>query len=353
VSHGGRIALGMLVLGVVACADRDAELREEFQAASLALVDQRVPGSEVIIKGRDGWLIHTGEVRYLRASRSTGENVTRANRHAPPEHADPVPAIVDFHRQLQDRGIELYVMPVPVRPVIYPESVLGPEPFTERETIPNLHPPLQELLTALQASGVRTFDVTQIFLSQREHPKRGPVFYISDTHWSPYGISLAAKLLAAEIKEKPWFEAVSKNEYRQGWTTRPHKGLIYRNYEKATGTVLEPDPVRLRRILLKTEEGVERFGLHHSQSPVILIGDSNTVRWSNLSSGLPHSLAFELGFPVDVLSAAGGGANTSRLNLVRKVRAEPEYLEGKRVVIWCFSARAFTNTHEGWIPIPF
>jgi hypothetical protein len=34
------------------------------------------------------------------------------------------------------------------------------------------------------------------------------------------------------------------------------------------------------------------------------------------------------------------------------VRAEPEYLEGKSAVIWCFSARAFTNTGEGWIPIP-
>jgi alginate O-acetyltransferase complex protein AlgJ len=67
---------------------------------------------------------------------------------------------------------------------------------------------------------------------------------------------------------------------------------------------------------------------------------------------LPHCLAFELGFQVDVLAVPGGGANGTRLNLSRKVRAEPEYLDGKRVVIWCFSARAFTNTPEGWIPIP-
>jgi hypothetical protein len=351
--RGRRIVLGMAVVAVMACADRDAELREEFQAASTALVDHRVPGAKKTVLGRDGWLFTWGEVRYLKAGSYTGENAIQANNYAPPEYADPVPAIVEFHRQLQERGIELYVVPVPVRPVVYPESVLGPEPFAQSETIPNLHPALQELVTTLQASGVRAFDVTPVFLGQREHPKRGSVFCRSDTHWTPYGITLAAQILAAEIKDKPWFEAVPKHEYRQGWTTRLHKGLLYRQYEKATGTSLEPDPVRMRRILLETEEGVERFGLHQPQSPVIVIGDSNSARWSRFSSGLPHSLAFELGFPVDVLSAAGGGANTSRLNLVRKVRAEPGYLEGKRIVIWCFSARAFTNTREGWIPIPF
>ena len=42
----------------------------------------------------------------------------------------------------------------------------------------------------------------------------------------------------------------------------------------------------------------------------------------------------------------------SRRNLARRVRAEPGYLDGKRAVIWCFSALALTGTEEGWIPIP-
>jgi len=63
-------------------------------------------------------------------------------------------------------------------------------------------------------------------------------------------------------------------------------------------------------------------------------------------------LAFDLGFPVDLLSTRGGGANETRLNLMRRARVEPDYLDGKRAVIWCFSVRPFTNTEEGWIPIP-
>jgi alginate O-acetyltransferase complex protein AlgJ len=82
------------------------------------------------------------------------------------------------------------------------------------------------------------------------------------------------------------------------------------------------------------------------------MGDSNTVWWKGSQSALPHQLAFDLGFPVDVLSTRGGGANETRLNLRRRVRAEPGYLEGKKAIIWCFSARALTGTEEGWIPIP-
>ncbi len=346
------ITLGILVFVAFACADRDAELREEFRVASLALVDQRVPGSKTAVEGRDGWILHIGEVQYLNAGSYIGENAPQANRFAPPERADPVPVIVDFHRQLQERGIELYVVPVPVRSTIYPESVLGPEPFAGRRTIPNLHPPLQELLSVLRESGVRVVDVTPILLGKREHPENGPVFCPSDTHWTPYGIALASKMIADDIKKKPWFDAVRKLRYQQEWTTKMHKGVLYHEYERATGSALEPAPVPMRKIMRETKNGLRNFGFHHPESPVILIGDSNSTRWSNFRSALPHSLAFDLGFPVDVLSAAGGGANETRLNLVRKIQAEPEYLEGKRVVIWCFSARAFTNTRKGWIPMP-
>jgi hypothetical protein len=364
-----RVTLALLVFAAFACADRnpelgeeprmtpvfedrDAGLREEFRLASLALANQRPPGSKTAVEGLYGWILHTGELHYLNAGSYVGENAPKANNYAPPERADPVPVIVDFHRQLQERGIELIVVPVPVRPVIYPESVLGPEPFAGRKTIPNLHPPLQELLSSLRESGVHVVDVTPTLLGQREHPEHGPVFCPSDTHWTPYAVTLASKILAAEFKEEHWFQSVRKLRYHQKWITETHNGVLYREYRKATGTVLEPDQVQTRRILRETKNGLKHFGFHHPESPVILIGDSNSTRWSNFRSGLPHALAFELGFPVDVLSAAGGGANETRLNLVRKIQAEPEYLEGKRVVIWCFSARAFTNTRKGWIPMP-
>jgi hypothetical protein len=352
VKCGFRITLGLLLFAAMACVDPDAGLREEFRAATLKLADQRLPGAKISVAGRDGWFLHSGELRYLKAGSFTGENAVHANHRVPPEYADPVPAILDFHNQLQARGIDLFLMPVPVRPAVFPESVLGPEPFAGRETIPNLHLPLQELLSAVQEGGVRVIDLTPAFLEQRQHPKRGPVYCRSDTHWTPYGITVGAQLLAAEIKRMPWYESVPKKKFHKRWTTMPLKGVTYKDYEKASGTTLEPEQLWMRSIKLETKKGRRKFGLHHPESPVIVIGDSNSTKWSRQRSGLPHCLAFELGFQVDVLAVPGGGANGTRLNLSRKVRAEPEYLDGKRVVIWCFSARAFTNTPEGWIPIP-
>lgn len=350
--RGSRIVLGLLVLAAMACTDPDAKLREEFQEAALALADQRLPGAKISVVGLDGWLLHRGELQHLNAGSYTGENALQANPKAPPEYADPVPAIVDFHHQLKERGIDLFLMPVPVRPAIYPESVLGPEAFAGRKTIPNLYHPLQELLHAVQEQGVRVVDLTPVFLQHRERPKQGAVFCRSDTHWTPYGITLGAQILAAEIKQMPWYESVPKTKFRQRWTTLPHHGVTYEDYEEASGETLEPEELQMRSIKRSTKKGQKKLKLRWPESPVILMGDSNATKWSPQQSGLPHILAFEFGFPVDVLAVPGGGANETRLNLFRKLRDEPEYLDAKRVVIWCFSARAFTNTSEGWIPIP-
>ena len=59
---GSRITLGLLLLAALACADPDAELREEFQAAALALaVDtygkakaQPFVGQRVVVAAGEG-----------------------------------------------------------------------------------------------------------------------------------------------------------------------------------------------------------------------------------------------------------------------------------------------------------
>ncbi len=349
--YGRQILVGALLFAIFACADPDAELRQEFRAASLELAAQVEPDLQKAIVGRDGWILHSGEVRYLTAGTYVGEDAQQINDFPPPELADPVPAIVGFNKQLAERGVELYFVPVPERPVIFPESVLGGEVFAKRETTPNLHPFLQEVVATLRAQGVQVIDLTQTLLSQRESPMGRSVYYPSETHWTPYGLALAARELAAEIKQKPWYEAVPKHVYRQRWIMRDHRGGMFRDYEEETGIALEPDHVSIRRVWLKTEEGRVRLDLQNPQSPVIVMGDSNTTFWGKFDSALPHHLAFELGFPVDMLSSKGGGANETRINLVRRMRAEPDYLANKRVVIWCLSARTFTNARQGWVPI--
>ena len=47
------------------------------------------------------------------------------------------------------------------------------------------------------------------------------------------------------------------------------------------------------------------------------------------------------------MAVRGSGATAVRVNLYRKARKDPAYLATKKVVIWCFAAREFTQS-DGW-----
>ena len=64
-------------------------------------------------------------------------------------------------------------------------------------------------------------------------------------------------------------------------------------------------------------------------------------------AGLPDHLAYQLGFPVDVVAVRGSGATPSRLSLFRR----RDKMKGKRVVVWCLSVREFTEG-QGWRKVP-
>jgi alginate O-acetyltransferase complex protein AlgJ len=68
-------------------------------------------------------------------------------------------------------------------------------------------------------------------------------------------------------------------------------------------------------------------------------------------AGLPDQLALELGFPVDLAGVRGSGATPARINLLRRVQKDPGYWKKKKIVIWCFASREFTQS-DGWKKVP-
>jgi len=89
----------------------------------------------------------------------------------------------------------------------------------------------------------------------------------------------------------------------------------------------------------------------------LVLGDSHTLVFHAggdmhaVGSGLVDQLAYELGTAVDLIGVRGSGATPARISLMRRMRTDPEYLAGKRVVIWCLSAREFTEA-DGWRKVP-
>jgi alginate O-acetyltransferase complex protein AlgJ len=68
-------------------------------------------------------------------------------------------------------------------------------------------------------------------------------------------------------------------------------------------------------------------------------------------AGFADQLALKLGFPCDIIAVRGSGATPARVNLLRRCRSDPKYLANKKLVIWCFTAREFSES-TGWTKVP-
>ncbi len=92
-------------------------------------------------------------------------------------------------------------------------------------------------------------------------------------------------------------------------------------------------------------------------SPVLLMGDSHCLVYHSGSdmhakgAGLFDHLTVQLGRPPALIAVRGSGSTSARVALYRKAKRSPEFLNSKKVIIWCFAAREFTQS-EGWKKVP-
>jgi alginate O-acetyltransferase complex protein AlgJ len=307
---------------VVRASGADQTLPYHEALAKVAPEDQSNP--PVGIPGTDGWLFFAPELRHLNRPNGGTNDSARA-----------LAAILDFNNQLQKAGILLLVVPVPSKATIYPEKLA-----------PGLQPPSTPPFTSesafcdlLETNGVRALDLTSIYFKNRY--SGAPLYCRSDSHWSPEGIRIAASEIAAKIRgnsEVIIAEKIPMETIQQQITIR--------------GDLATPsdagEPITIRSLT--------SGGQHvptSKDSPVLLLGDSHNLVFHSggdmhaVGAGLPDQLAMELGSPVDVVAVMGSGATAARRSLARR----RDNLAGKRVVVWCFSARELTEA-TSWDKVP-
>ncbi len=293
-----------------------------------------------VIEGKDGWLFLPSEARHLAAGRFWGDAADAVSRATKPENRDPLPAVVDFHRQLKEAGIELLVVPVPAKSLIYADRVA---PSVSSPSIPRLDFYHQRFLDSLRAAGVAVVDLTEPLLKARE---KDEVYCRQDSHWSGFAVSRVAQILAGKIGEAPWTTAVEKRRFTVTTGERILAGDLWSR--------LDPRPEKERhRLFFVTGPDREPVSPWR-ESPVLLLGDSHTLVFHAgddmhaEGAGLADHLAAALGFPVDLVGVRGSGATPSRVALMRR----GDNLKGKKVVIWVFAARELTESRTGWARIP-
>ena len=241
-------------------------------------------------------------------------------------------------------------MPVPPKSVIYPEKLSDAAEFPI--PVPRLDPTHQAFYDLLRARGVEVMDLTPDFLDDRYHPE-GPAYARQDTHWSGVGSMLAGQAVADVIRARAWYEDIARTTYTPTWYTMTISGDLYRELDDPG---LRREELRLRGIAVMGERGW-RDVEPDAASPIVLLGDSHNLVFHagddmhTTGAGLADQLAFELGVAVDLVAVRGAGATPARVNLLRRVQRDASYWERKRIVVWCFAAREFTES-DGWALVP-
>lgn len=274
-------------------------------------------GNEQVYPGKERWLFYRPGVDMLTAPGFREEDVLQA--------------LLDLRDDLAARGIRIVVLPAPGKATIHPE----------RLTARPVRPPVQnasfpDLVRRLEREGIEVIDLAPMLVGAKS-----PQYLATDTHWTPDGMELAAKVLAG------WIDAsVPLQGPRRTWSRRERQveglGDLARMLELPPGQSLFPQ----QRVTVHSVLGED--GQPWAPDPaaeVLILGDSYTNVYSRsdlgwgTGAGLAEQLAFHLQRPVDRIALNAGGAWASRQALARELAAGRDRLAGKRVVVVEFAAR--------------
>lgn len=288
---------------------------------------EQVPAGTIAFKGRNGWLYSKSELEHLAGGELANGKIAEHSKAAGAATADPIPAMAAFNGELAEMGIKLVVVPVPPKCAVVPF-----EGLEQGDAMAYLRPFYEEL----RAKGIEVLDLYDDFAASAE-----PVYCKQDAHWNPAGIKLAAGKIA-EVAGLPHGDAVFEGKEE----TITIAGDLMLSLDK------EAQPSE--EVAITRYEGTAI----DETSPVLLLGDSHTLVFSSggdmlaENGGLAECLAAELGMPVDRIGVKGAASTVVRMNLFRKAARDPGWIADKKVVVWCFACREFTESTAGWVVVP-
>jgi alginate O-acetyltransferase complex protein AlgJ len=297
-------------------------------------------GNEQVYCGRSRWLFYRPAVDHLTGpgfleEQQQAKRAAAGNEWQQPPQPDPLPAILEFRDQLAGRGIELLLLPVPVKASVHPE-------FLSRRYAGNdqaVHNPSHDdFLVRLEAEGVRVFDPTELLMDAALSTGK-PQYLATDTHWTPEAVDLVARKLANTVRKTVDFS--KKNSVRYVNAEAPVGNVgdlaeilelssLYPTQIVDTGVVKKPNGKPWRPV---------------RRAEVLVLGDSfaniyseEKLGWGG-GAGLAQRLSYHLRRPVDAVIRNDDGAFSTRLLLSEETRQGANRLATTRVLIWEFSAR--------------
>ena len=319
-TSGRRALLGVLLgaacAGAAACGGApDAELVERFSLACERLAAEATAAGTEVITGDDGWYFAPAEVAALGGGTLTAPG--------------PVRAIAAAADRLRGAGIDLLVVPVPPKAVIYPDR-LAPE-LGVPIPVPRLDGGLQAIYDDLRARGVRLIDLTRPFIRDRFHHE-GPLYCRQDSRWSGVGCVLAAESIAAAARDAGGGNVEPLTSYGLAWFTTPVRGDLWRRLSAPPA----PEEIRVRGVIAPDDARLEAV-TRQGGSPVAVVGDAHTLVFHAgdphhaRGAGLADQLAFEFRRPIALHAEDAAAPSAVEWRV-------PAFADETRIVVWVFAA---------------
>ena len=335
--------------------------RQELKAAEKGLEDQSVVsqwllprvqtiltgelgvGNEQACAGRDGWLFYRPDVEYITGPAFFDREGMKKRAEKSGIQPDPVAAIVDFRNQLRTRGIDLMIVPVPVKPAIDPEMLA--EKAKGGGAFQNAS--FGSFLERLEKAGVHVFDPSQFLAARKQSLAGQPLYLQTDTHWRPETMESVAQELAKALNAPGAAPALSGAGLPPA-TLRALDKEVSGLGDIATmlrlpkaQRVFPLQTVTIHQITLDT--GLWR---PEKDASVLLLGDSfsnifslDAMGWGESAGFAEHlSRALECR-AIDSIVRNSNGAFATREILSQELARGRDRLAGKKLVVWEFAAR--------------
>ena len=314
-----------------ACPETDAtrKFRAELEKKLAKLPKEQNAWSNAGSKPEENFLWFRRNANYLVA----GDIASQDSLH------NPLPRMVELKQYLDSLGIQLLVIPVPVKEEVYADKLI---PGTPADACVNVNG--QKFIRQMLEAGIDVMDLYPALKAARAGDEPPHFSYQRyDTHWALPGMLAAMEQIATRVTQYSWYaeSGAQPGSLAMKDTVVLREGDLVAHLPDAEKAKYTADTLAGMKIY--KGENAYKGG---KNAPILLMGDSFTGVFESVDqkSGGPGSLlAYATGLDVQVLTSWGGGPGV--YHRMMKMKKD---MQSKRLVVYMMTARDFWQSPMEW-----
>ncbi len=314
-----------------ACPETDAtrKFRAELEKKLAKLPKEQNAWSNAGSKPEENFLWFRRNANYLVA----GDIASQDSLH------NPLPRMVELKQYLDSLGIQLLVIPVPVKEEVYADKLI---PGTPADACVNVNG--QKFIRQMLEAGIDVMDLYPALKAARAGDEPPHFSYQRyDTHWALPGMLAAMEQIATRVTQYSWYaeSGAQPGSLAMKDTVVQREGDLVAHLPDAEKAKYTADTLAGMKIY--KGENAYKGG---KNAPILLMGDSFTGVFESVDqkSGGPGSLlAYATGLDVQVLTSWGGGPG-----IYHRMMKMKKDMQSKRLVVYMMTARDFWQSPMEW-----